>query len=86
MSDYLVIIIKKKDLEKNRKRIYGDMHKFVSDKMIAAMDEINNALNARTVKFTELEIVIIQPEFTNHNKLVRELLDDYGIKYQTMIW
>lgn len=89
MSYEPTIIIKKKDLEKNRNKIEEVLnsirystpkiqHKYNQD----VYEELEKALNMKVVKFTELEIVIIYPELTEHNRRVRELLDVYEIEYQ----
>jgi hypothetical protein len=95
MSFEPTIFIRKSDLEKNRDTIeYGQVEyirkkKFKGKKKTEEEDLIEQsfkhlewALNSSTIKFPEIELVVVYVEFTSRNAAFRELLDDLKIEYQ----
>lgn len=95
MSYEPTIIIKKADLEKNRSLIenaawdYIPKKKFKGRKAIEIREELEEsfrslalALDYETVKFPEIELVLLGVEFTFKNQNVRELLDELKICYR----
>jgi hypothetical protein len=95
MSYEPTLVIRKSDLEKNRRKIEEAEYVTVPETKFrgkwAARDrvyleqsyeELQKALNIGTVKFQELEIVIICPEGSTHNRNVRDLLDELNIEYK----
>lgn len=95
MSYEPTLVIRKSDLEKNRKLIeaseweYIPSIKFkgkwaVRDKIYLeqAMAELQTALNIGTVKFPEIEVVIIQPEGTMLGNNVRDLMEKLKIDFR----
>ena len=86
MSYEPTLIIRKADLEKHRSTITEGAFKNIRNlKKQAAYSEAYKALNATPIVFTEISIVLITPEFTDHNKAVRDLLNELKIEYKTQI-
>ena len=81
MSYTPTLFIKKSDLVKNEKKIEkGIYHK--KEETQKAYEELNVALNKGTIKFPELELVVIQPEFSGLNNDVRGLMKKLKIDFR----
>lgn len=83
MSFTPTLVIKKKDLEKNRAKIEMSEYKTHRKENISkAWAELRIILNKGSIDFEELSIVIAQPEFTYLNENVRNLLTKLNIDYK----
>jgi hypothetical protein len=96
MSYEPTLVIRKSDLEENRRKIEGAEYVTIPQTKFRgrwarrdriyleqAYKELQKALNIKTVKFDEVEIVIIYPEGSAHNANVRELLSKLNIEFRT---
>ncbi len=95
MSYEPTIIIRKSDLEKHREHIEYSEWEVIEKKkftgrgaatrkqeLIDAYSKLKEALEYETIKFTEIELVLLYVEFTYANANVRELLDELKIDYR----
>jgi hypothetical protein len=90
MSYEPMILIRRSSLEAKRKEIeektiYGSGNEKMKKEDNDAWLAVYNALETKdcdTVKFPEIELIIITPELTTHNKKVRKILDDLEIDYR----
>ncbi len=83
MSYEPTLIIRKSDLEKNREKIESAMYTLKNEEKREDYSHLEHALKMDTVKFPELEFVLVNVELTSSNKRVRMLLDKLKIDYRT---
>lgn len=78
------ILIKKFDLEKHRNAI-EEIYFLLSnkDEKYPLYKELHDALSIKPIIFLEREFIIIRPELTSHNNLVRKWLGERGIEFTT---
>lgn len=90
MSYEPILIIDKKDLSSKMREINErkiDLHNARSEKkkkQYIALTEIEGYDNCTAVDFHNETVVIVHPELTSHNKLIRatlELLNIYYVEY-----
>mgnify|MGYP001582435277 CR=1 FL=1 len=76
------LIIRKSDLELNRAKIEAVMWEEKDEDKREDHSHLAHALNMQTIKFPEIEFVIIKVELTSSNKRVRVALDKLKIDYR----
>jgi hypothetical protein len=87
MSYEPTLIIRRSSLEIQRKEIVYviDSDKKITKEVMAAYKVLYGILQweeTHFVKFPEIELAIIQPEFTTFNATVRKLLHDLNIDFK----
>jgi len=93
MSFEPTLIIRYSDLNKNKSKIEDEVYNYSilkpgtvltdkKDRLKRAYEALGSALKLEPIEFPELTIVIITPEFTQHNRDVRKLLADLNIDYR----
>ncbi len=81
MSYEPTLLIRKSDLDKHYQEL--ELMRFCGDtEREKAANTLFECFSYVTVKFPELELVLTTPEFSSHNKKVRDLLDELGIDYR----
>lgn len=85
MADYPQLFIRKSDLIKHFEYLDKRRETARSERFAKAADELFDALTLPTANFPEIEIILIQPEFTEHSRAVREILDDLEVDYRAVI-
>ena len=87
------IFIRKSSLDKKKETINNDYFALLSsnkkktDKMVAkeeALHVLYKASDLEAIIFPELSIVMISPDLTSRNAMVRKMLDDYEIDYKLL--
>lgn len=95
MSYEPIIYIRKSDLEAKRDHIenaewdtipnakfIGNNKEEQKENLSRAYAELLNALGYETIKFPEIELVVLYVEFTSRNGAVRDLLNDLKIDFR----
>ena len=75
------LFIKKSDLLKNQEKIVKGMSHNKTE-IQRVYYELGNALSCNTIKFPEIELVVIQPEGSEHNKNVRKIIKRLKIDFR----